>query len=94
MAKTKQGGSTKLGRDSQAKRLGIKLYDGEKVKAGMVLVRQRGAKYLAGKNVGRGSDDTLYAMLAGKVKFDQAKKKRFDGRVRTASRVSVVPESK
>jgi len=61
MAHTKSGGSTKLGRDSRAKRLGVKRQEGQKVSAGEVLIRQRGTRYLAGKNVRRGADDTLYA---------------------------------
>jgi large subunit ribosomal protein L27 len=89
MSKTKQGGSSRLGRDSMAQRLGIKAYDGEEVKTGMIIVRQRGSKYLAGKNVKTGSDDTIYAMKDGVVKFGSKTKKLFDGSRRTAKTVSV-----
>ncbi len=91
MAKTKAAGSTKLGRDSIAKRLGVKLHDGEVAKAGSVIVRQRGTKYLPGVNVRQGGDDTLYAAVPGTVRFTRVRKKRFDGKVRTASRVDIVP---
>jgi large subunit ribosomal protein L27 len=89
MAKTKQGGSSRLGRDSAAQRLGIKVTAGEKVKVGMIIIRQRGAKYLAGKNVKKGSDDTIYAMKDGIVHFGSKTKKHFDGSRRTAKIVSV-----
>ena len=89
MSKTKQGGSSRLGRDSAAQRLGIKAYDGEKVKVGMVIIRQRGAKYLAGKNVKKGSDDTIYAAKDGVVSFASKTKKHFDGSRRIAKIVSI-----
>ncbi|KKR47301.1 MAG: 50S ribosomal protein L27 [Parcubacteria group bacterium GW2011_GWA2_40_8] len=89
MSKTKASGSTKLGRDSISKRLGIKLFAGEKAKTGSILVRQRGTKFLPGKNVKRADDDTLFALSAGTVKFKTIKKKRFDGRMRLTSVVSV-----
>lgn len=63
-------GSTKNGRDSEAKRLGVKKSDGQNVLAGNIIVRQRGTKIHPGNNVGRGSDDTLFALVAGKVKFE------------------------
>ena len=69
MSKTKGGGSTRNGRDSQSKRLGVKVYDGGQVSAGTILVRQRGTHFHAGENVGRGSDDTLFATIDGRVKF-------------------------
>ena len=78
MAHTKAGGSTRLGRDSASKRLGVKRQDGQAVNAGEVLIRQRGTKYLPGLNVGRGADDTLYALKAGVVKFLSKRKTRFD----------------
>ncbi|PJE58065.1 MAG: 50S ribosomal protein L27 [Candidatus Portnoybacteria bacterium CG10_big_fil_rev_8_21_14_0_10_36_7] len=90
MAHTKAAGSTKLGRDSHAQRLGVKLFEGEKAKAGFVLIRQRGLKYLPGQNVRVGSDDTLYAFKPGVVKFSQKRKKRFDGKLRIAKVVNVV----
>ncbi len=78
MAHTKAGGSTRLGRDSESKRLGVKRQEGQAVNAGEVLIRQRGTKYLPGLNVGRGADDTLYALKAGVVKFLSKRKTRFD----------------
>jgi large subunit ribosomal protein L27 len=69
MSKTKGGGSTRNGRDSQAKRLGVKVYDGGAVTAGAIIVRQRGTKFHPGHNVGRGGDDTLFALAPGTVKF-------------------------
>jgi large subunit ribosomal protein L27 len=73
---TKGGGSTRNGRDSQAKRLGVKAFDGEAVKAGEILVRQRGTRFHPGANVGRGGDDTLFALTEGKVKFASRKGRR------------------
>jgi large subunit ribosomal protein L27 len=69
MSKTKGGGSTRNGRDSTSKRLGVKVYDGTQVNAGAILVRQRGTKIHPGDNVGRGGDDTLFATANGVVKF-------------------------
>lgn len=89
MAKTKQGGSSRLGRDSNSQRLGIKAHSGEFVKIGMIIIRQRGAKFLAGKNVRKGSDDTLYAVKNGIVRFSPKTKKLFDGSSRQAKIVSV-----
>ena len=89
MAHKKAGGSTALGRDSQAQRLGIKLFAGEFAQAGSILVRQRGTKFLPGKNVKRADDDTLFALSTGTVKFKTIKKKRFDGRMRLTSVVSI-----
>jgi len=70
MAHKKGQGSVRNGRDSQSKRLGVKTYGGESVKAGSILVRQRGTKYHPGRNVGIGRDDTLFALVAGQVQFD------------------------
>ena len=67
-------GSTKNGRDSESKRLGVKKADGQAVLAGNILVRQRGTKIAPGVNVARGSDDTLFALIDGKVKFEHATK--------------------
>jgi len=92
MAHKKAGGSTSLGRDSQAQRLGVKLFAGQKAKAGSILVRQRGTKYKAGLNVKRGSDDTLFAKTPGTVKFRKLKRVRFDGAVKLASYIDVIPE--
>ena len=69
MSKTKGGGSTKNGRDSESKRLGVKVYDGGVVNAGSIIVRQRGTKFYPGENVGMGKDHTLFATAAGSVKF-------------------------
>lgn len=93
MAKTKAGGSTKLGRDSISKRLGVKLYDGQPVNPGEIIIRQRGTKYLPGANVKRGSDDTLYAAVAGTVKFRTKNKVRFDNHRREVKVVEVQPLS-
>jgi large subunit ribosomal protein L27 len=71
MSKTKGGGSTRNGRDSQSKRLGVKRFDGEAVHAGTILVRQRGTRIHPGENVGKGGDDTLFALVEGTVKFGQ-----------------------
>lgn len=81
--------STKLGRDSQPKYLGIKLFDGQKIKTGNIIVRQRGTRYLPGTNVRKGSDDTLYAATSGTVSFRTLKKTRFDGTKRIAKVISV-----
>ncbi len=70
MSKTKGGGSTRNGRDSEAKRLGVKVYDGTEVNAGAIIVRQRGTKFHAGENVGMGRDHTLFALVDGAVTFD------------------------
>jgi len=75
-AQKKGVGSTKNGRDSESKRLGVKRADGQFVKAGNILVRQRGTKIHPGNNVGRGSDDTLYALIDGVVKFERLGKDR------------------
>jgi large subunit ribosomal protein L27 len=71
MSKTKGAGSTRNGRDSQSKRLGVKAFDGTLVTAGAILVRQRGTRFHPGENVGRGGDDTLFARAAGRVKFGE-----------------------
>lgn len=90
MAHTKAAGSTRLGRDSKSKRLGVKLSDGERAWPGCVLVRQRGTKFLPGKNVRRGNDDTLYAVAEGAVKFTTKNKKCFDGNRKVAKLVNVI----
>ena len=83
MAHKKAGGSTRNGRDSEAKRLGVKIYGSQKIIAGNIIVRQRGTKHNPGVNVGMGKDHTLFALVDGKVVF----KKKADDR----SYVSVVP---
>ena len=76
MAHKKGLGSTKNGRDSKAKRLGVKRFDGQEVTAGSILVRQRGTRIHPGENVGRGNDDTLFAKADGVVEFTQGLKRR------------------
>ena len=76
MSKTKGGGSTRNGRDSNAKRLGVKAYDGTAVTAGSIIVRQRGTRFHPGHNVRRGGDDTLFATADGKVKFGSRRGKK------------------
>ena len=73
MSKTKGGGSTRNGRDSRAQRLGVKVFDGGVVNAGTIIVRQRGTRFHPGINVGRGGDDTLFALAPGQVKFGSRK---------------------
>ena len=85
MAHKKGMGSTRNGRDSNAQRLGVKRFGGEMVTGGSILVRQRGTKFLPGRNVSRGSDDTLFARKDGIVKFEHKSKARF--------KVSVYPEA-
>jgi large subunit ribosomal protein L27 len=80
MAHKKSGGSARRRADSQPKYLGVKVFDGEIVKPGYVIVRQRGTKFLPGKNVGIGKDDTLYALKEGKVKFKTLRKTTFSGK--------------
>lgn len=85
MASKKAGGSTKNGRDSQSKRLGVKRFGGEKVLPGTILVRQRGTKFHVGSNVKIGRDHTIYSVVEGVVKFERASKEKF--------RISVYPKS-
>lgn len=89
MAKTKSSGTSRLGRDSQPKYLGIKLFEGQKTKPGMIIVKQRGTKFFPGKNVRQGKDDTLYALKEGKIKFSIKRKKRFDNSQRRIKVVNV-----
>lgn len=90
MAHKKAGGSTSLGRDSVSKRLGVKLYDGERAKAGAIIVRQRGTKIKPGENVKRTADDTLVAICEGIVKFTRRKIKKFHGNLKWAKFVHVI----
>ena len=90
MAHRKAGGSTRLGRDSISKRLGVKLYEGQTAKAGAILVRQRGTKFHAGKNVKKGSDDTLFATASGKVHFYGCKKKKYDNSLKWTKYISII----
>ena len=76
MSKTKGGGSTRNGRDSQSKRLGVKVYDGGVVTAGSIIVRQRGTRIHPGANVGKGGDDTLFALADGTVRFGSRRNRK------------------
>lgn len=91
MAHTKAGGSTRLGRESESKRLGIKKFGGQIVKAGDIIVRQRGAKWEPGQNVGVGKDDTVFSMIDGHVKFVKKAVMRFTGKRSQKTIVNVVP---
>ncbi len=82
MAHTKGKGSTKNLRDSQAKRLGVKVFGGSQVHAGDILVRQRGSKFYAGGNVGMGGDDSLFAKISGVVRFQSKKIRNFNNQLR------------
>lgn len=93
MAHKKAGGSTSYGRDSQGKRLGVKVADGQFAKAGAIIVRQRGTHFRPGKNVMRGSDDTLFATAPGVVKFTTKKVRRFDGALKAAKFAHVLPKA-
>lgn len=90
MAHKKAQGSTSNGRDSQAKRLGVKRSDGQTVKTGEILIRQRGTKWHPGENVKKGKDDTLYAMADGKVAFKKKKMPNFHGALKLRTFVEVV----
>ena len=85
MASKKAGGSTKNGRDSHSKRLGVKRFGGELVNSGTIIVRQRGTQFHVGRNVGIGRDHTLYALIDGLVKFERYTKEKF--------KVSVYPKT-
>jgi large subunit ribosomal protein L27 len=76
MAHKKGGGSSRNGRDSEGKRLGVKAYGGQRVSAGSIIVRQRGTKVHPGANVGKGSDDTLFAKASGRVNFGRSRGRR------------------
>lgn len=90
MATTKSSGTTRLGRDSNPKYLGVKLFGGQKAKSGSVIVRQRGTKFIPGKNVRKGKDDTLYAIEQGIVEFQTKTKKKFNGKRKKVKLVNVL----
>ncbi len=90
MAHTKAKGSTKLGRDSESKRLGVKRFDGQVVKPGDIIIRQRGTKFYPGMNVRQGGDDTIYSLTTGKVKFLTKRKIHFDGSKKLIKTVNVI----
>lgn len=94
MATRKAGGSTSLGRDSISKRLGVKIFGGQKAVEGNILVRQRGTKFHAGKNVKRGADDTLFSLVDGTVTFEERKVKAFTGKLAKRMFVHVLPAAK
>lgn len=91
MSHKKAGGSTSNGRDSVAKRLGIKVFGDQMVKAGGIIVRQRGTKFFCGQNTEMGKDHTIFSKVAGKVKFTEKALKKYDGRIFKDKIVSVVP---
>lgn len=92
MAHKKAGGSTQLGRDSIAKRLGVKLFEGQTAGPGAIIIRQRGSKFRAGQNVMKGKDDTLFATANGVVHFIKKKIRKFHGKLEDANFVHVVNE--
>jgi len=92
MAKTKATGTSKLGRDSISKRLGVKLFSGQKAQPGNIIIRQRGSKFLAGKNIKIGADDTLYAAKAGVIQFTTKRIRRFDNKQRIVKTVNIISE--
>lgn len=91
MAHKKSGGSTSLGRDSISKRLGVKIFGGQQVKKGAIIIRQRGTKYYPGKNVGVGKDFTIFAKIDGTVTFKKKKVQHFTGKLKEKTVVSVEP---
>jgi len=90
MAHRKAGGTAKNLRDSNPQYLGIKKHDGQSVCTGNIIVRQRGTKFLAGKNVGMGKDHTLFAMTDGSVSFSEIRKKKFNNTIVKRKKVSIV----
>lgn len=90
MAHTKSSGTTKLGRDSESKRLGVKLSAGQPAVPGNIIIRQRGSKYLAGAGVKMGTDDTIFAIRPGTIRFTTGKKKNFNSSRRIVKTVHVV----
>lgn len=92
MAHKKAAGSTRLGRDSVSKRLGVKIFGGQSVNAGGIIVRQRGTKYHMGNNVGRANDDTLFALVTGEVKFQEKRAVAFTGNKQKRMFVHVEPK--
>lgn len=93
MAKTKAKGTTKLGRDSRPKYLGVKIFEGQKVKPGMIIIRQRGTKFFPGQNVKMGKDYTIFALKEGQVKFKTIRKRSFDKSQRRVKVVEVIEKT-
>lgn len=89
MAHKKAGGSTRNGRDSQSKRRGIKLFEGQSVRSGNIIVRQKGTNFFPGDNCRMGVDFTIFAVKEGKVVFEERKRRKFDGQVHRSTFVSV-----
>lgn len=90
MSHKKAAGSTQNGRDSVAKRLGVKVFGDQMIRAGGIILRQKGNKYFAGKNAGTGKDFTIYSLVDGRVKFSQKSLRKYDGRVFRDTIVEVV----
>jgi len=93
MAHKKAAGSTSLGRESESKRLGVKLTDGQWAKTGAIIIRQRGTKYHPGLNVKKGGDDTLFAIKSGFVKFTTKKLRKFNNTLKSSKIVNVLPQT-
>ena len=91
MAHKKAGGSTRNGRDSRSQRLGVKIFGDQFAKAGNIIIRQYGMSFKAGENVGVAGDDTLFALVDGKVSFKKVQRRKFTGALRPTRVVSVVP---
>lgn len=89
MAHTKAKGTTKLGRDSESKRLGVKIFGGSAIKCGQIIIRQRGTKYLPGEGTRRGGDDTVFAIRDGIVEFKKIKRRNFTGNKQVKTIVTV-----
>jgi large subunit ribosomal protein L27 len=92
MAHKKAGGSSSLGRDSKSKRLGVKLSYGQYAKSGSIIIRQRGTKYHPGKNVKKGKDDTLFALISGYVNFSTKKLRKINNKLTTSKIVNIIAE--
>jgi large subunit ribosomal protein L27 len=90
MAHKKATGSTRLGRDSRAQRLGVKIFGGQHAKAGAIIVRQHGTHFHPGEGVAKGSDDTLFALREGIVTFKKVMRRRFTGALKAAQTVHIV----
>ncbi len=94
MAKSKGGGATRLGRDARPKYLGIKISEGQAAKVGQILIRQRGLKFIPGKNAAQGRDRTLYALKEGKVRFTSKTKRGFNRSQKVIKVVNIEPVDK
>lgn len=90
MSKVKAGGTSKNLKDSKPKFLGVKIADGQKAKAGSIIIRQRGTRYLSGANTDIGKDHTIFALKEGVVKFSNKRKTRFDGKVVVRKKVDII----